>query len=342
MQYHMLKNDKTGKTIRVRFRPFEDKDAPEFIRCIYSEYGDTYFKRSFYQAATLIKENASGHIRFLTAQLDNGEIAGMLALKRFLPREDMCEIASEIFKQEYRGYHMSWPFFQYSMEIMDTLKVSAAYCLPVVFHEISEVLMERLGLIPCGFIFSVFLMQNIRHSYSRDHNLKHPQGVMVQMKEKKDAGVLFLPAVHQDFAAKLYNDLGAKVSFGRGQAELYGKSQLFFENDSVQQNCAIHVDYAGSDLATRILEIRAAHVAPYQTFNVFLNVSDKSAPAAYHALLRLGYFFTGFQPLCSKREIMILHDPQRVPLYVDTFKLTERFTEVLDYIRLFYQVRRCG
>ena len=341
MHYHMLQNPEKGKSIRVRFRPFENKDAPEFIRCIHSEYGDTYFKRSFYQAETFIEENESGHIRFLTAELDNGEIAGMLAIKRFLPREDMCEIASAIFKQEYRGYHMSWPFLQYAMEIVDLMKVSAAYCLPVVFHKITEVPMERLGLIPCGFIFSVFLMKNIQHSYPKDENLKHPQGVMIQMKDKKDAGVLFLPQVHLDFAAKLYGDLGAQFSFGSGQPELYGESQLFFVNDSLQQNCAIHVDHAGADLVSRILEIRAAHTAPYQTFNVFLNVSDDSAPIAYQEIIKLGYFFTGFQPLCSAREIMILHDPQNVPLHLDDFVLTERFHKVLDYIKLFEQEIRC-
>lgn len=338
--YHTLTNEKDGRCIQVQFRPFQDKDAPELIRCIRSEYADTYFKRGFYTPETLIRENASGHIRFLTAELSDGGVAGMLALKRFLPREDMCEIASQIFKSEYRGFHMAWPFFQYGMEQIDRMDVSAVYCLPVVFHDITEVLMERIGLMPCGFAFSVFRMDVIHHSYPRDENFKHPQGIMVQPKSKRDGGRIFVPAEHSAFARDIYGSMKADCAPDSTAVPLTGESDLFFENDEIQKSCAIHVDRAGADLAARILAIRAANPEPLQTFNVFLNISDESAVAAYEALTALGFFFAGFQPLCSAREIMVLHDPGSVPLYLDSLALTPRFQRVRDYIKPFYEKRR--
>lgn len=335
-----LCNEKIGASIQVRLRPFRPEDAPAMVRCIRGEYEDTYFKRDFYTPENLVREHESGHITFLAAELVDGPVIGMLALKRFLPREDMCEIASQIFLPEYRGFHMAWPFFLYGMERMALMEgVSAAYCLPVLFHAVTQILMERLGLVPTGFFFGVFLMEQIHHSYPRDSNRKHPQGIMVMKQKKDDAGVLYLPPVHHAFAEGTYRDLGAAVRFAPGARELMGESELFFTNDPLQHSCHIHVDRGGADLVSRVREIMAQHPVPEQTFNLSLNASDESAVAAYEALLPLGFFFSGLQPLCSGREILALHHCGGTPICLEELYLTPKFRAVAQYVAPFYEGR---
>ena len=337
--YRRFRNEQLQKEINLQFRLFQPEDTMALISCVRDEYGDTYFKQSFYNPEALLAADETQKIQFLVAQQEDGEIVGMLALKRFKPREDMCEIASQIIRREYRGYHIAWPFFQYGMTVLEQLPgVSAVYCLPVLFHKITEVLMERLGLVPCGVICSVFLMDHIRHSYHRDGNHKHPQGIMIKKQEKQSAGVLYVAKEHQEIAAQIYSALQVSFSFGDPEP-MTGTSALHYYNDERQQNCAIYVDHSGTDLMQRVREIQQQFSGPWQTYNVFLNVSDGGAVGAYRQLTAGGFFFTGFQPLCSAREIMVLHDPGLVRIDFTTWALTPAFARLRDYIEQCWQGR---
>ncbi len=328
------------KKIWVRFRRFKPDDAESLVKCIRSEYGDSYFKRKFYYTEYLKMEDASGHIIFFVAERDNGEIIGMLALKRFLPHESMCEIASEIFLKEYRGFRMAFQFFRYALKEIHAMKnVSAIYCLPVLFHDITQRLMEKINLVTCGFVFGVFFMEKIKHSYKFDENLKHPQSIMIRRLAKKDAGKIYLPPEHREFAKKIYDELKVNYQIETEAEKLSGKSEIIAENDDVQFNCKIEVMSAGANLIEEIEKIRSQYLSEYQTFNIFLNISDPKSITAYDELKKIGYFFAGFQPLCSEREIMVLHNPQKVPINMQTLELTPNARAVCNYVEKFYYER---
>ncbi|MBR3721166.1 MAG: hypothetical protein IKN12_00205 [Selenomonadaceae bacterium] len=336
MKYLELKRG--NEKINVCFRPMKDGDASVIVKCIQDEYGETYFKRSFYDTAEIIKYNADGHIRFFLAELDTKEIIGMVVLKRFLPREEMCEIASMIFLKEYRGFKMAYPFFQYTEEFIKSIDktepVSAIFCLPVLFHDITQKLMERLGLVPTGFVFGKFLIKNIRHSYGVIDAPKHPQGIMIKKLARQSAGEVFIPAEHREIASKMYRELGVDFTLARGDAECENleESVISHEDDDIQQNSMIYVDKAGRDIAEKVQAIQKISDGKNATFSVFLNISDRGAIGAYKKLRALGYFFAGFQPLCSPREIMVLHNPMGVPLKLETLSLTPAFAYWRDYV----------
>ena len=324
------------KKLSVRFRPMTEKDAPFMVECIRDEYGETYFKQSFYDQNELIRENARGHIRFFAAESKEGEIVGMLALKRFLPREEMCEIASEIFLKKYRGFGMAYPFFQYAEENINLINekepISAIYCLPVLFHDMTQRLMERLGLVPTGFVFGKFRLSAINHSYGSVDTPKHPQGIMIKKLAKQSAGKIFVPVEHRALTEKIYRALGADFSFGEEGGEILAESEIFCENDEIQRNTLIYVDKAGEDLAARVKALREKYSGEDATFSVFLNISEAGATKAYETLRGLGCIFAGFQPLCSPREYMVLHNPMGVPLGLDTLRLTPFFAHLKDYV----------
>ena len=334
---------KGSDKIAVAFRNFRREDAAAVIDCIKDEYGDSYFKKNFYSTDSLIEEHESGHIRFLVIEKDDGRIIGMLAVKRFLPREEMCEIASEIFLREYRGYGMAYPMFQYALaqirRMNKTAPVSAIYCLPVLFHDITQRLMERMELMPTGFVFGKFLMGGINHSYAKDANLKHPQGIMIRRLSKKDAGVIYVPTEHRQIVQKIYDSLSVPCRFGES-APGTGASIISHEQDDKQKNCNVSVDAAGADFNDAITALHEKYTDPYQTFNVFLNISSPNAINAYRALTERGYFFAGLQPLCSERELMVLNHPGNIPIHMDTLALTPNFSSLRDYVQKYYEHRR--
>ncbi|MCM1185759.1 MAG: hypothetical protein NC251_04705 [Lachnoclostridium sp.] len=335
-----LKNNE-GRILTVTLRQYLMGDEEGMIACIRDEYGETYFKRGFYCPEYIQKESKSGHITFLVAETKSGEIAGILILKEFYPEETMCEVASEIFRKKYRGYGLAMPFFEYGMEILLSRSYSAAFCLPVLFHDVTQRLLGRLGLHACGFVLNVFDMDKITHSYHNGKNTKHSQGVQIRMTGKQNAGIVYAPQEHRAYCYRIYDRLGAGCQLATGRRtkgeNLPLASDIGYCNDSVQSSLEIYVYGIGADLPTAICELHKKYpLSGRQTANIFLNCSDAYAPWAYEELTKLGYFFTGLKPLCSEKEYMILHHPGEVRIYFEDYAVDEEFAPLLAYVRRCY------
>ena len=347
-----LKN-KQGRGLTITLREYRPGDEEGMIACIRDEYKDTYFKRGFYEPAYIKEESDSGHITCLVAQTKAGEIAGMLILKNFFPKEDMCEIASQIFRKKYRGYGLAMPFFEYAMDILLKGNYSAAYCLPVLFHDVTQRLLYRLGMHATGFILNVFDIEQIAPSYHNGKNTKHSQGIQIRAAGKQDAGMLYLPEEHQAFGIKIYNGLGVKFNMEQKNEDnedglqpesvdieyaLPPVSLIHFRQNELQQSLEISIYLVGEDLAMRIEELHKKYpLKDRQTAGIFLNCNDKNAVWAYRLLEKKGYFFTGLKPLCSKKEYMVLHNPGEVEIYFEDYVVSEEFETLLNYIAKAYE-----
>lgn len=326
--------NKEGTSLILCLRKYIPGDENGMIACIRDEYGSTYFKRNLYLPEQIRKESDNGHITFLVAETLSGEIACMLILKDFTPEESMCEIASNICKKQYRGYGLAMPFFEYGMKILKSRHYSAAYCLPVLFHNITQKLMYRLGLQATGFLLNVFDMRRITHSYHRDRNQKHSQGIQIMALEKKDAGTLYLPTEHTQFCKKIYDSLGVSYRIREeGQKKLPVRSRIQAKQDILQSSLEVRIHKVGRDLPEQIEKLHAQYpLTGKQTANVFLNVNDSNAVWAYRQLTGMRYFFTGLKPLCSQREYMVLHNTGEVEMYLEDYVLTKEFKELAEYV----------
>lgn len=338
-----LKNNK-GKALTLRLREYREGDEGGMIACIRDEYGDTYFKKDLYRSEYIKKQALKGNITFLVAQTMHGEIAGMLILKQFYPEEEMCEIASQIFRKKYRGWGLAMPFFEYGMEILLSRSYSAAYCLPVTFHPITQRLLYRLGLRAAGFVLNVFDLDKIVHSYQNGRNTKHSQAVQIMPVGKKDAGVLYIPPEHQLFCRAIYENTDAAYQFATkkeiccGQEKIPETSNITYANDEQQSSLEIRIHQVGSDLEQHIQRIHARFpLQGKQTSNIFLSCNDPCAIWAYECLKKMGYFFTGLKPFCSKKEYIILHNPGQTVLYFEDYAVSEEFAPLLDYVRMCYE-----
>jgi len=335
-------DDKKGGSFTVRLRVGREGDEEGMIACIRDEYGQTYFKQSFYEPEFIRREAVNGSITSLVAETEEDGIIGMLILKQFYPEEDMCEIASQIFRKKYRGYGLAMPFLRYGMDILLSRGYSAAFCLPVLFHDMTQRLLYRLGLRAVGIILNVFDMDRIPHSYQNGRNRKHSQGIQVRALGKRDAGILYIPAEHQAFCGKIYDSLGVSYRMEEPPAEGVCPEEtiLTYKNDALQQSLEIRIHKAGKDLEQKI---RAIHVryplCGKQTAGIFLNCNDPQAVWAYRFLIKQGYFFTGLKPLCSEKEYMVLHHPGQVETVFEDYRVSNEFGSLIKYIEACCQKR---
>lgn len=342
-------NNREGKKITIHFRKFREGDEEGMISCIRDEYGDTYFRRGLYDPEYIRNRAKDGSIVFLVAVADDNEIAGMMILKEYYPRESACEIASQIFRKKYRGYGMAVPFFEYGLEILLSGFYSAILCLPVMFHNVTQRLLQRLKMHATGLMLNVFDISRVVHSYHNGRNKKHSQGIQVRALEKKDVGTLYIPEEHAVFCRCIYGTLGAvcriaEIEEQDTEEEPYEEfpthSQLDYANDDVQKSLEIRVCQVGRDLEKQITQLYTRYpLKGRQTAVLLLNCNDAGAVWGYEVLKKMGYFFAGLRPLCGEREYMVMHHPGKVKIYFRDYCTSGEFDALVKYIEDCYRHR---
>lgn len=336
MEYLTLQNEK-GEEISVRFRPFRPEDAAAVVHCIKDEYGDRYHKKNMYDEDYIIRQNREGQLFTHVAELKDGQVIGTLSIARHLPDDTSGSISTGIILKPYRGFKMFFPLAKYIAGKMRKLPdISAVYCRLFLYHDITQKLMYRLGLQPCALMSSLILAKNFCHSYGLTETGKITLGILIRRREKKKAGIIYLPPEHEKIARHIYDSLRLKYELSVDGEELKGESNIAFSNDPVHASGTLTIDAPGQDLAAKLKEIHEGNQAPYQTFNAFLNISDSRATAAYKVLQEAGYLFTGFKPICGKNEYMLLHYPGEVTIDFGALKLIPAFEELRNYVHKCY------
>lgn len=350
----LVLENREKQSITVRLRLSRAGDENGMIACVRDEYGDTYFKSGFYDPKYLRKEAEEGVITFLIAETDEDGIIGMMILKEFYPKESMCEIASQIFRKKYRGYGLAMPFFEYGMGILLSRNYSAAFCLPVLFHDVTQRLLYRLGMRATGLVMNVFDMDHIIHSYNNGRNRKHSQGIQIRAVGKRDAGTLYLPEEHYGFCRDIYASLGAIFTIAAADIRrlpdddnhetddqtqrLPVYTEMEYANDDLQHSLTIDIRHAGRDLVKRITKLHTRYpLQGKQTAVIFLNCNDPGAVWAYETLQEMGYFFTGLKPLCSEREYIVLHHEGEVEIFFEDYWVSGEFANLIGYVETCYK-----
>ena len=339
--YHLENRNGEKNTFLIRQRKAGEEKG--MIECIRDEYGNTYFKQDFYDEKYLLKEADEGNIVFLVAEVindssgaeDNREIAGMMILKECGSKNSACEIASQIIKKKYRGYGLAMLFFEYGMSILENQQYSSTFCLPVLFHDVTQRLMRRCGLVATGMIMNVFDVEGIIHSYDNGGNTKHSQGIQVKRISKRDAGILYLPKEHVRFCKRIYKKLGVKCKVAHHKRKIQNSAMGFItcKQNEKQHSLEIYIYAVGQDVVGQVEGVLKNHpLIGKQTANIFLNINDKRAAWAYEKLKEEGWFFTGLRPLCGDWEYMVLHNAGEVQIVWDNYVLSDEFKEIVNYI----------
>lgn len=339
-----LPDEEGSRTLTVTLRLYEPGDEEGMIACIRDEYGDTYFKKGFYDPAYLCKAAKDGKYTFVAAQTKAGEIAGMLVLEE-AGEEALCEIESLFIRKKYRGYGLAGPFLKYGVDMIFGRELAAACCHPALFHKVTQKLLYRQKFRATGFLLNVFDAACMVHSYHNGRNSKFSLGLQLLPIGKKDAGTLYIPQEHRVFVEQVYRSLPMAfqtVPKGRGrQKEMPPVSELFIQPDSQQNSLEIRIRHTGADLPERLKEIHAIYpLTGKWTANVLLNINESCAGWAYGKLTELHYFFAGLKPMGNAGEYMVLHNPGEVPCFFEDYAVSPEFAEILKYVKKYYERRK--
>ena len=329
------KNDEKVFTLR----PFVYGDEASVIECVREEYGDTYYRREYYDADLLRKEVDSGKLLLFLACCKD-EVCGFQSLIRYTPEETRIEAASQIFKKAYRGYGLPFELVRYTYEIARSCHPSCIYASTVVFHNITQGMCERVGMVPVAFNLGSHLTSAMHNSYTLGDSEKYAQAILILPVDKTDAGRVYIHGDIAKKAAAIYEDLGVAADIrtspeGTDEAEgtVAGESSIAVSVNEREQSISITVKSIGADLPDRIREVKDSHSGKYWTIQLILPIDTPGAIRAYEDLCDEGFYFVGLRPLCSETEQIYLQYTGNVYFDFEDFRLTERFERLLGMIK---------
>ncbi|MCR5467637.1 MAG: GNAT family N-acetyltransferase [Lachnospiraceae bacterium] len=336
-----LENKETGDVKKFILREFLHGDEEGIVACIKSEYGDTYFKRFFYDPRAF-RERAEGTgFIFFVAECDK-RVAGITILRFFTGEgDDYIEPCSQIIAPEYRGYDLAKNLVEYIFAIAIDLNPSALFVRTNMYHNIVQHVCESYGMVPVGFEIGVFFRDAMKNSYPMGSPKKYSAGTLVYPVKKRDAGQIFLPVELKDYADFIYKKLGVTVEIKTEaescDTELHCKL-MEEEPDRLNRYAAFIVRRYGQDLEEKLREIMKKDEEMW-TFLVVLPAENPDIIPTYKMLRSLGFFFGGLQPVCGEHEYVYMYHVGDLELYMEEYVVTEAFGKIRDLINEYYRGR---
>jgi len=331
-----LKHHKTGVEKEFLLRLFRPGDEEEVLKCVEEEYGDTYYRREYYDRDLLLKQTGSGKLLLFLACCD-GELCGIQSIISHSPGETRLEAASQIFKKAYRGYGLPYELVKYTYEAAKSLKPSCIYASTVIFHNITQKMCEDAGMKAVAFNFGSHLTSGMHNSYSLGKSEKYGQAILILPVAKQDAGNVYIHPEIENPVKRLYRELGVNANIISRTSDALppegtGKTLLDLSINEREQSISIKVKKIGKDLMEVIKDIKDSHSKKYWTIQLILPVDEECALSAYEKLRKEGFFFTGLRPLCSSQEEIFMQYTGDVLFCFEEFSLTDEFKLLLNEI----------
>lgn len=337
-----LYNEQKNESVVFSMRPFASGDEQGLLECIRDEYGDSYFKRDFYDVGKLREKAMGEHYVFFVAEA-GGEIAGMEIFALFTENgDDYIEPASQILKQKYRGFGLAAELVAYTFPLAKMMEPQALFVHAVTFHTITQRVCGEQGMVPTGFRLGSFLAEKMHNSYPKGNCPKHSEGIMILPVQKKQAGKVYLPAQLHAYAKNIYDCLGMSYELS-DQKESFSQAhaKLSVVTDELQRTVLIQLLQLGDDLTDQIGKLMNSHTQPLWTYQITISSDCPAALTAYDQLADMGFFFTGIKAACGTKEQFYMQWCGDMKLHMEEYMLTGAFDLLRVQIQAFYDRRKC-
>ncbi len=327
-------NRKTGEKINCEFRVIGSNDLEllnAFQECVQEEYGGTYLRPEIYNAELLSKEIIQKKILCYLAISESGQAVSTLALTPYSGLDGVLEMGTHVVRKCYRGYGIGTVFTKALLELPETKQCCAVAAHSVTCHPLAQHQTISCGLIPTGFLFSLYSNEVLKPAYDEGGSEKQSIAVGIYPVGKRNAGVLYVPSYHEDFIVEIYNNLGIDFSVQIG-VKPFGETIMRVSQDDVHYTKTIHIFHCGADLETLLeKELKMPHHHE-QVINVLLDMNDSASAEGYGIIRDMGFIFTGVHPLCGNGEFIIMHNSMDIPIPFEQFVLDEGYKKLFDYV----------
>lgn len=327
-------NNRRNIKKNISFREFRVEDAPEIVKCLKDAYKESYVKPYLYTPEKIVDLYNKDELIFTIAENPEDGVIGMLGNERSKNFKNQNEFVTQVILKEYKGFGIAKAHIVYNLEHINQQGYMAFFGHALGSHVISQLTFTQLGFTACGFILSVFDQEKFLTGYQHKANKKISQAVILRPIIREKRPTLYIPSELYSIIKKTYLELGIAYEFLEDvEYPRLEYSELHIENNEVHHTLTIYIHSCGEDFRDVIKKlIEAYEQIELQTINIFLNMENINAVKGYQILRKLGFFFTGLQPLGEDFEYMILHHPLDVMVDISIIPYIELYQEYVDFI----------
>jgi hypothetical protein len=292
---------------------------------------------SFYDRDWLAGGIAREALRFFVAELPGASLGGVAGIDTEGHFPGSLILILLLVDKTLRGYGLGKLISPCVLKAASQIPCTCEYAHSLTIETISQSFLETEGFKTTGLILNRYFLDSSAHYVTvTDLPLKTSHLIACYMRDKRDAGILFVPDPYQAFAGEVYRSLGAAYTLAppRNRNRNAGAADFSCAQVDADRYCEVIVRKTGAGLRESLEALLDTYTAiPQQTFNIFINMNDPGCPRLCAFLEERRFFFTGVQPLSDPNEYLIYHYAPGLADPFDKVAVVPGFGKHLDWMR---------
>lgn len=302
-------------------------DAPAIARCFLEVYGHHYVHTEVFSPKRYWKQVESGALIPVIARNTAGDVIGHVALER-AQGASIAERGEAVVLPNYRGQRLLERMTEKLTQEAQKIGLEGVFAQPVTVHTFSQHNDARAGMAPCA------LALGVRPEQATPKGVAIPTAgqrqsllLMFNFLRAPTARHIYAPPQYQDILRKIYQSLGADVSFTAPAAELMGQSRvaISMEKSGVGD---IRFTSIGSGVAVQFRQTcRDLLDFGVKSLRLSAPLGDTGIPELVEAARLCGFFFSGVAPCFENGADALLMqylveplDIEKLQIYADQTK----------------------
>ncbi len=307
------------------------EDILEAIGCLYHAYGYGYLHQSLYHTDQFRNLIRGGKYVSLLAENEHHQVLGHVALEEHNWFSGLNEICSLVVKPIARGLGLAGKLCDTTVEIAEQEQRGNLYAMPVLHHPISQRILNKAGLVPCGLNANIMDMKRIRGH--ENETGKASVALCVRAVNDRRERTLYLPTECTNFVCDVLNDAGLSFVLGEPSASCERQSVVSYNLDATSRVIEVKVDVSGSDLGARMEEWTSLEGNDtYEVVTAYVNADDPQCVWGYRFFRAHGFVFTGCLPGGTKGDYLLLQQYRGIAFDRSGTVLESNYAAMLDQL----------
>ncbi len=319
----------------ITIREIKDdyQDIINAITCIYDEYRYSYSYERLYYPENFKDLISLKKFRSFIAVNAHGEAAGHYGLSFSDDYRSMPEWATVVVQHPFRSRGIFEKMLIHGIETAKNMGMHAIMTQPTAFHTATQKIATRNGFTATGMLFQ-YTASDVISEYNTDGR-RLDLAIAVKILREDTPRTVYLPEEHFDFLQGMYSRLKAKREYSKSFCSPAQDTDIRYNINEIMKSGKIVVMRAGADFEKELSQVtHAMRKNKIEMAEMFIDITDPTAPYTYKTAKDAGYFFTGITPCAENCDYLVMQNLFGAEIDFDIITVIGEYTDLLNYIKI--------
>jgi len=271
------------KDIEVKIRDYKPGDGPGVVELFLENYGDTYYKRSFYNPAHWDTMAKSDKYYPIIAEID-GKVVGQFLLSVY--DSYIGEVGAVVVHPDYKGRGIMNRMFSYLLKRAQALGLSTVYGEAIMFHPFSQKANLKQGMVE-----SALQLGEVASWISqKEVKFEKRSAALVSFKLfKKNTHFVNIPKVYSKIIKDVYKR--AQIRYFKTSVKL--KPAIWTEENELLKLGVVVIDSKVKNFKEKFNKKFAYLKTKHDMIYADINLKSKETDELVDFLNKKGFFYCG-------------------------------------------------